>query len=475
MRAIFRVCILGAVFGTPAAAQVPSSSQLTSVVAIWPQMPADAPTASDNITIVIGGDLGFGGSALTPTAAGARRHGAVIPFDVLTAELKPLLIGDVVFANLETVVSDRADLSAVDKAFNFRSHPSAIRHMVGLGVNAVSTANNHAIDYGDAGLLETLRHLELIRAEGGLQAFPGIGLGRGATLLPHAVTTRGGQAVNIAAIGIGGGMLGVREAATRPTMATYGSAADLSDATAALAAAGGDVRMLSVHYGMELQVRPSAADEQRLRSAALAADAQIVAGHHAHVAAGVQQASGRFLFYGLGNLLHPGMQDMGRHGICRDYGLLARIHLGRIGERFEVRAIEAVTLADMQATARPRTGEDGRSRINVLNHLAAGLDRPGIASGVRFMARDDGTGLWCAAGAERDNGHIGSMCRQHAEPPQPAPDLTRRIAASCGAEQVARARPTAPLEAASVLHAGSRAAFPTQSRDWRDAAQSDLR
>ncbi len=473
MRRLCSLIVAVSLYGVQAIAQdrpIDGEAALHSVVATIPTAP---PRTTDSITIVVGGDLGFGSSAAAPSALGAHRNGQIVPFDTLTAGLRPLLRGDVVFANLETVVSARTDLFAVDKAFNFRSHPSAVRHVVGLGLNAVSTANNHAVDYGDVGMAETLRHLDELRLEGALQAFPGVGRGRQAALAPHTVVARG-ISVNISAIGIGGGQLGIREDSARPTMAHYGSSNDMAQSTAALAAAGGDIRLLSVHYGTELQVRPSAADEHRLRAAASAADAHIVAAHHAHVAAGVQQQNGQFLFYGLGNLLHAGMQDMGRLGICRDYGLLARIHLRRDEGRFQVRAIEAITLVDMHAAARPRDGEDGRLRIAVLNHLAAGLDRPGSATGVRFMVRDDGSGLWCAPSAEKDHGKIGEMCREHEHPPAPSPDLTRRIATSCGAEIPARDRQVgAATVAAESSRQPNRAII--RARDWKDLILGDVR
>jgi Bacterial capsule synthesis protein PGA_cap len=465
LSALLAAVLSGVLAGPGIAQEMP----VIPVAAIAPTAPDTRKSATESLTLVIGGDLGFGGSGQSPSDAGAKRHGSLIPFSDLTRGLRPLLTGDIVFANLETVVSDRSDLPIIDKAFNFNSHPSAVQHLLSVGLNAVSTANNHAADHGDAGLNETLRHLRSLQEAGALLAFPGIGLGRQAALAPHPVRVNG-FTVNISAIGIGGGSLGVRESTTRPTIAHYGSAADMADSTTALKQAGGDVRMLSVHYGLEMQVRPSGADEQRLRAAAVAADAHIIAGHHAHVAAGVQQTDGRFIFYGLGNLLHAGMQDMGRHGICRDYGVLARVHLARRAQRFEVSAIEATTLADMHAVVRPRIGDDGRLRIAVLNYLAAGLDRPGTASGVRFMAREDGTGLWCAAGAERLGGAIGIMCQGHAEPSAPSAELTRRIATSCSGEPTARSRPE-PAEKVIPASVPSRA----KAADWRDAVLKEAR
>ena len=51
--------------------------------------------------------------------------------------------------------------------------------------------------------------------------------------------------------------------------------------------------MLSVHYGQELQVRPSKDARQKLAGIAIERDGiDVVIGHHAHVPAGVQRIGG---------------------------------------------------------------------------------------------------------------------------------------------------------------------------------------
>ena len=58
----------------------------------------------------------------------------------------------------------------------------------------------------------------------------------------------------------------------------------------------------------------------------------LIVGHHAHVVRGVEMTpNGSLIFYGLGNFLHLGTANMTSSGICRDYGLLARVHLRRGG------------------------------------------------------------------------------------------------------------------------------------------------
>ena len=409
-----------------AIAAVPDPSKPTDDHAVGEK---PAPIRYETLTVVLGGDLGFNGSLQPLVPNKAMRHGRSYYPRELTEGIVPLIKGDIVFANLETVVTDRSNLAPLDKRFVFRSHPGSIRHLVEIGFNVFGAANNHAIDYGSAGIAETLRHLEGMK-DAGLLAAPGIGLGREAATAPADVRLRTAR-VRISASGIGGATAAA--GSTTPTMASYQPSV-FQEVGERLRDAEGDLRILSVHFGQELQVRPSASDERRLRSAALDYNIDIIAGHHAHVAAGVQDVEGRIIFYGLGNLLHPGMQDMGRFNACRDFGLMARVHLWRVpGKRFEVRAIEVMALRDMHLAPRLRAGEEGRRRIDVLNAHAAGLDdRASGARGVRFVSMPDGTGLYCAADAQSQNDEIGRRCSDIGR--QIIAVAERPISRACGAD-----------------------------------------
>ncbi len=400
-------------------------------------------TASDGdaVTIVLGGDLGLGGSNQPVLSSGALRHGKRTGWTELAAGIAPLLDGDVTFANLETVVTDRNDLRSKPKAFSFKSHPAGVRHLVEQGFNVFSLANNHALDYGEAGALETLRNMEALEARG-LAAWPGVGRTREEASRPADLTVKGAR-VRVSAIGIGGNGMADREAGgarQRAGMLSYHRAEDFEETVGRLAEAAGDLRILSVHYGAELQVRASRSDVAKLRDdAARTAGIDIVVAHHAHVPAGLQMVDGSLVLYGLGNLLHPGMQDMARFGLCRDYGLVVRVHAAREAGRLVLRAVEAIPLTAMHAGARPLGGEAGRQRIAVLNHLAADLDAPSAgASGLRLAPRADGSGLACLPGADRALGSIGALCAGWEPPPPPPRELTRRIAAAGGGAAVAR-------------------------------------
>lgn len=389
----------------------------------------DGVESSEPLVIVIGGDLGLGGSRQPISATGGYRHGRLMPWTTLTAGIAPLLDGDINFANLETVVSDRRRLRPTPKAFNFMMHPNGVRHLVGVGFNVFSTANNHAIDFGQEGLRQTLGHLADLRGAG-LLAAPGIGRGRANAMAPSLVR-RKGRTIAISALGIGGGRLAAGSRRGRIGQMAYNAKDDFADTVTALGAQTADYRILSVHYGRERAVRPSRSAVAKLRDVAVRnAGIDLVVGHHAHVAAGVQQVDGKVIFYGLGNLLHLGMQDMAKFGPCRDYGLMARVYVAAGDDgRLHAYAIEAVPLTRMHDAARPMTGAKAARRIAMLNGLARGLDdAAGGARGLRFVAQADGSGLHCLPGADGVGGRVAQLCRGWQAPERKA----YRRTAACG-------------------------------------------
>lgn len=383
------------------------------------------------VTMVIGGDLGLGGSHQSVDPRGARKHGRLHGWQNLTAGLAPLIDGDINFANLETVVTANNRLRPASKTFNFKSHPHGVRHLVKMGFNVFSLSNNHAIDYGRAGMRETLKYVGEFRRDG-LLASPGLGLSLREAGGPERFQFRESTFL-ISALGIGG----PKPSGGSPGILHHNAAGGFGNALTWLTSEPADYRILSVHYGAELAVRPTSHVVRKFRDQAVReAGIDLIIGHHAHVAAGVQEVGGKLVFYGLGNLLHPGMQNMARFNRCRDYGILAKLHLAGDGRgRLKAGAIEMYVLQDMHLRARAMSAPRSKARLAVLNQLARGLDHePSGASGVRFRARSDGSGLACLQGAAAMGGPIGALCRTWADLPKPTVSAT-----ACGT-RVATAR-----------------------------------
>ncbi|RBY80534.1 hypothetical protein DQ238_08070 [Geodermatophilus sp. TF02-6] len=71
------------------------------------------------------------------------------------APVAPMLDGaDLTMVNLETAVTDRG--TAQDKTFTFRAPPSVFDDLRVAGVDVVSMANNHGVDFGPVGLADSL-------------------------------------------------------------------------------------------------------------------------------------------------------------------------------------------------------------------------------------------------------------------------------------------------------------------------------
>lgn len=370
------------------------------------------------------GDLGFSGKDQPLSPAGAVRHGRVIPWEELVAGLAPLLEADATFANLETVITDRADLAPVDKAFNFAASSVALVEAVKAGINVLGTANNHAADYGAAGIGGTLRHLEAARAEG-LKAHAG--LGKGDSRYRSEVFDLHGTSVGLAAVGKGINPAGA-EGYGQPL---YASTSDFVRVSRSLGNTQADVRVLSVHYNQELSLLPSVADKTRIRSAVESGDATIVFGHHSHVASGVERRGDGLIFYGLGNFLHAGTQNMARYGRCRDFGLHARVYLWVVpGSKPVVRAVEVTPLKDMHEVPRPFSAEEAAVRIELVNAMSEELSRDS-GDAVRFLPTKSGSGLACFPGSAIYRDELEARCGAEVSPLMNVSSVPRVSLASC--------------------------------------------
>jgi hypothetical protein len=298
----------------------------------------------------------------------------------------------------------------------------------------LSLANNHSMDYGVAGLKDTLRHIAALRRGGRLKAATGIGLNREQASRPQVVRVKGLD-VAFAAIGIVTNNLARHRAGlTKPGQIAYRFDADYAEILRRLSAKKSDYRILSIHYGIEGRVRTDGRQiKEWRRQAALGAGIDLIVGHHAHVVRGVEIVGGKVIFYGLGNFLHQGTANMSGKGICRDYGLLARVHALKGGDgRLRAAAIEAIPITAMHFSPRRLAVKKSHARIHALNYLGARLgSKDGKARGVRFTPQRDGSGLYCFPGAAKMPGRIGALCANwQPAPPIPA-SLRRRIAGSC--------------------------------------------
>lgn len=209
---------------------------------------------------------------------------------------------DLGLANLECALTVR-DQPLAGKRFAFRADPhrggQALRF---AGFDGVSLANNHTLDFGAEGLLDTLDALR----EAGV-AWAGAGRDQAEAFAP-AVWVRGGVRLALLAFGdlapVGREYHGLWRAG--PNQPGIAPTEPVEAVLAAIrsARAGADIVIVSFHWGLEYQ--PVTRQQRQLGRAAVEAGADLVFGHHPHVPQGVELHQGRPILYSLGNLVfHP--------------------------------------------------------------------------------------------------------------------------------------------------------------------------
>jgi poly-gamma-glutamate synthesis protein (capsule biosynthesis protein) len=189
--------------------------------------------------------------------------------------------GDAFVLNLECAISDRgARWPDPSKPFFFRAPPVAAQLLAELGVDCVTLANNHAMDYGAIALLDTVAHLDAAGI-----AHAGAGATEEEARMPAAIAPAGTSVAVVsvtdhpAAYAAGPDRPGVAYADLRHEHPQW-----LLDTVAGVDA---DVVLVSPHWGPNMVGEPV----RHVRAAARAlvdAGATLVAGHSAHVFHGVE-------------------------------------------------------------------------------------------------------------------------------------------------------------------------------------------
>ena len=225
----------------------------------------------------------------------AERLADAGPASVVAAEVVDATqAADVFVLNLECCISDRGGRwAAPGKPFFFRAPPAAVETLALLGVDCVTLANNHALDYGTVALTDTLDHL----ARAGI-AVVGAGLDTDAARRP-AVLERGG--VRLAVLGVTDHPADFAATPDRPGVAfadLWRGVPEWLTGAVAGSAADADAVLVTPHWGPNMV--PVPAPHVLAAAGALRdAGATLVAGHSAHVFHGVDDR----VLYDLGDFV----------------------------------------------------------------------------------------------------------------------------------------------------------------------------
>jgi poly-gamma-glutamate capsule biosynthesis protein CapA/YwtB (metallophosphatase superfamily) len=261
---------------------------------------------------------------------------------------------DAFVLNLECCVSDRGSRwPDPHKPFFFRAPPVAARRLRALGVDAVTLANNHSLDYGVDALLDTLHHLR----DAGIGVV-GAGGDEAAARAPRPF--RCGD-LRLRLVALSDHPREYAAAPGRPGIAYADLHAGLP-AWAREAVAPGpdaDVVLALAHWGPNMVPAP-VKWVRRAARALVDAGATLVAGHSAHVFHGAAPA----VLFDLGDFL----DDYAVHDDLRnDLGLLWLVDL----EPGAVRRIRAVPLALDYCFTRIAGPDEARTIVRLLRERCA--------------------------------------------------------------------------------------------------------
>ncbi|MFL6162687.1 MAG: CapA family protein, partial [Jatrophihabitantaceae bacterium] len=204
---------------------------------------------------------------------------------------------DLTMVNLETAITDRG--TEEPKQFHFRAPIAAFEAVRAAGVDVVTMANNHVLDYGQVGLADTLDN-------GHRVGFPSVGIGHNAAeaFAPLYTTVKGTKIAILAFSQVHELEFTWAAKDDRPGVAM---ALDLARATAAVRAAraAADVVIVFNHWGQEGNSCPTS-EQKTFAGHLAAAGADLIIGSHAHTLQGSGWMGRTFVAYGLANFLWYG-------------------------------------------------------------------------------------------------------------------------------------------------------------------------
>ena len=237
--------------------------------------------SSDSFSLVAVGDIMLGGRS----RKFINEFGAKYIFESVRPLFRRAPIG---LANLEGPIAREAE--KLERNYTYRVSPRTTKAMLKAGINVVTLANNHLLDCGRDGVLETLQLL----GEAGVTAI-GAGVNKQAAHVPAIL-----QAGDLR-VGLLGYYWNRRTSARGPWP---GSAMDTPPEVLAADIAGlkgsTDRIVATFHWGVPYVREPSEADRAKARFA-VDCGADIVIGHHPHIVQPFEIYRGRPIFYSVGN------------------------------------------------------------------------------------------------------------------------------------------------------------------------------
>ncbi len=274
-------------------------------------------------------------SALDYVWLAERAHGAIhrsVGFDYIWGDALDVIEEfdpHARIVNLETAITRSDD--AEPKGINYRMTPANIRVLTTAGINCCALANNHVLDWGRWGLLETLGALNGVHI-----LTPGAGGDLDEASLPAIIRVAPSSRVLVFAVGMessgippfwaaGNETPGVRFI-SRPSA---GSAEALAEEVLRTRRPG-DIVVISVHWGSNWGYDVSTAQTEFARCLVDLGACDLLHGHSSHHARRLEIYRNKLILYGCGDFIND-YEGIKGHEQYR--GDLAPAYFASINER----------------------------------------------------------------------------------------------------------------------------------------------
>ena len=289
---------------------------LPAVIAVSGQqaMSSDKGVATDDVVgptnILFVGDIMLGRGV----AGRLEEHGG--PPESFAYVRDTFAVYDYVVANLEGPVSDRG--TNVGSKYSFRFPSAAASWVADAGIDLVSTANNHAWDYGRVALCDTHEHL----GDSGV-ASVGAGCTEAAANTPHEVMLGDSRFLFL-------GYTNLYPSGLTARGETPGvSNLDLERIVSMVKefrAAGPGIVVALMHWGEEYETR-SHPIQQRWAYDLIDLGVDLVIGHHPHVTQEIERYADGWIVYSLGNFI---FDQYFSEETMRGFGVAFRVKSNRV-------------------------------------------------------------------------------------------------------------------------------------------------
>ena len=183
-----------------------------------------------------------------------------------------------------------------EKKFTFRAKPSSVRYLQDMGVDIVSLANNHAYDYGEEALVDTLQTLK----DAGIH-YVGAGINADEAVRPFYYIVNDMKIAFVSATQIerNDNPDTIEATETTPGVFRCWNGEKLLQ-TVKETKENCDLVIVYVHWGTENETEIDWAQEKQANEL-VEAGADLIVGDHPHILQGIDTIKGVPVFYSLGN------------------------------------------------------------------------------------------------------------------------------------------------------------------------------